>query len=240
MVRRVGIESKFMNNHEEEQGHGPQEKKRAGGNGPADAGNPAAGGGLPRALTQVRLVRGAGVTIVEPSRPPAEVPGGGAGEGVEPFTAFPMPRVPKSLADWVAIFGETFWQRHRRCAAALLLLGGAARRWGMTIPPQRCSRDSACWSTRIEDSSGDAAGPAGDGLLAGTFQTRVLTRGEDPADAPPPHDGLHFVHMLGEGEPAIHCFVRAGGVCSAVSAADVLMDDWDYMLEQSLPRMQLL
>lgn len=227
-----------MNKHEDEQGHGPQEEDGAGGKRPADAGNPAAGGGLPRALTRVRLVRGAGVTIVEPSRPPAGVPGGGAGEGVEPFSPFPMPRVPKSLADWIAIFGETFWQRHRRCAAALLLLG-RAHRWGMTIPPQRCSRDSACWSTRLEDSSGEA-GLAGDCLLAGTFQTRMLARGEDPSDAPPPHDGLHFVHVLGEGDPAIHCFVRAGGECEAVPAADVLVDDWDYMLEQCLPRMQLV
>lgn len=186
-----------------------------------------------RALPQLRLADNGAVVSVLPSAPT-----GAGDERTAPlFNPFGLPQVPKSLTDHLALLGERFHARHGRCVAAVLLLDVASRQWSWAIPAQRCARDAACWSASRADFP--AFPPTA--LLAGSFQTRVLAEGEQPADCPPPHDGLHFVLVAGQrGEPpAIWSFVRAAGRTRHVPAADLIVDDLDAAIAQALPRLTL-
>jgi hypothetical protein len=186
----------------------------------------------PRALPQVRLVEDEHAVRVHLAD----------GSVVAGFRPFGLPAVPQSLTDWTAIFCERFWADRRRCVAMVLMLDLKTRGWAMALPAQRCGRDAACWSTLRADfpQFPDTA------VLCGTFQSRVLAAGEDPADAVPPVPGLHFVLSLpgtAEMQPGrVYCFVRTGAAAGStrlVPADDVILDDWAAALEQALPRLTM-
>ena len=185
-----------------------------------------------RALPQVRLVEDEHAVRVHLAD----------GTVVAGFRPFGLPAIPQSLCDWCAIFCERFWAERKRCVAMVLMLDVRTRGWAMALPAQRCGRDAACWSTARADypQFPETA------VLCGTFQSRILAPGEDPADAVPPAAGLHFVLSLpgtAEVQPGrVYCFVRtdaAAGSTRLVPAADVILDDWAAALEQALPRVTL-
>lgn len=181
----------------------------------------------PRSLPIVRLSDDGEHVVVLPQ-------GDFDGPGDQPLH---LPPVPKSLTDWVALLGERFRRVHRRCVATVLLLDVRTAGWSAAVPAQRCGRTAACWSAARVDFPHFPP----DAVVAGSFQTRVLSPGEDPGDCPPPHDGLHFVHVLaGDGESqTIHSYFRAGGDTRPVPAADVIFDDLEAVIEQALPRLTL-
>jgi hypothetical protein len=183
--------------------------------------------GRPRALPQVWLVASSGEVLVAP-----------AGPATPAFDPFPLPPVPKSLSDWLAILCEDFWREHRRCLGTVLLLEPHKRAWRPAIPAQRCARDAACWSLRRDD----LPAPELEVVLAGSFQTRVLAAGEDPAAAPPPHDGVHLVLDIGPSGRAstIRSFLRAGGQTRQVSPEAIMFDDWKEALAHAMPRIKLV
>lgn len=185
-----------------------------------------------RALPQVRLVEDEHAVTVHLAE----------GSVTAGFRPFGLPPIPQSLTDWLAIFSERFWAEQHRCVAAVLLLDIQSCGWAMALPAQRCGRDAACWSTLRSDfpQFPDTA------VLCGTFQSRVLAEGEDPADAVPPIPGLHLVLSLPgtvEVQPGrVYCFVRTDAVAGStrlVPAADVIFDDWAAALEQALPRLTM-
>jgi hypothetical protein len=196
------------------------------------------GGDAARALPQIQLVDDGRTMRV---LPPVRAAGADDDDAAAPapsFAPFDFPRVPKTMTDFLALLGDRFRARHGRCVAAVLLLDAATRQWSSAIPAQRCARDAACWSASRADFPTFPRGA----LLAGSFQTRVLSAGESPADCPPPHDGLHFVLLLGRpggDPPTIWCFVRAGGATRRVAAADVVVDDLDATIREALPRLTL-
>lgn len=117
------------------------------------------------------------------------------------------------------------------------MLDRETRQWSSAIPAQRCAKDAACWSASRADFP-DFPSAA---LLAGSFQTRVLADGEQPADCPPPHDGLHFVLVAGRhgAPPTIWSFIRAAGITRHVPAADLIVNDLDAAIDQALPQLTL-
>ena len=74
-------------------------------------------------------------------------------------------------------------------------------------------------------------------LLAGTYQSRVLDGGEEAADAVPPCDGVHLVHVIRPERQSVWAFVRAGGLTHRVPAGDLLFDDLEAALQACLPRL---
>jgi hypothetical protein len=185
-------------------------------------------GGGPRALPQVRLVRRDEDVQVLPA------PRDDAGPEQE-FPPLKLAKLPRSVTDRLALFVELVHRRHNCCVGALLLLDRRSGDWNFRIPAQRCGRTASCWSALARDvpqvSEYD--------LLAGSFQSRLLASGEDAADAPPPHDGVHFVLRLEEGGGSILCFIRAQGKTIFVPADQVIYDDLEAALEECLPRLKL-
>ncbi len=182
-------------------------------------------GGLP----QVRLVRRDKDVLVLPA---AAAQGGGL-TAQSDFEPFPLAQLPKLLTDQLALFCELLHRRHGRCVGALLLLDGRAREWSFRIPAQRCGRTASCWSALARDVHQTSGGV----LLAGTYQSRVLDGGEDVADAVPPCDGVHLVHVISPQRQSIWTFVRAEGVTRRVPAEDVVFDDLEAALQECLPRL---
>jgi hypothetical protein len=157
-------------------------------------------------------------------------------EGDLAFEPFPLPPVPRSVLDWLIVCGERFWRQHRRCIA-VLLLDTKTRQWALAIPAQRCGREAACWST----ARGDFPSFPDSTVLCGSFQSRRLSGGDEPIDAVPPSDGVHFVHVIGHpSDPCkAHCFLRCESGTRAVAPPEVLIDDWLLMIEQAMPRLTL-
>ena len=184
------------------------------------------GAGGPTALPRIRLVRRDDATLVEPL-----LAGAGA-DGCEPFR---LAKLARSLANDLALFGELVWQQHRRCVGVLLLLDRRSHEWTYRVPAQRCGKGAACWSALRQDVSQVAE----DHLLAGSYQTRLLAQGEESADAPPPHDGVHFVHVIEPAPTAVWSCLRGEGHTHAVPADDVIYDDVQAALEECLPRLRL-
>ncbi len=147
--------------------------------------------------------------------------------GTADTDAYALCRVPKSLIDELAIAAQWFWNRHKRCLGILLMLEPKKRVWSATIPTQRCSRDSSCWSPRQRDLPTELP----TSILVGSFQSRVLSPGEDPADCPPPHDGLHLVMIVGSDPLCIVAFLRCEGKTRQVPASDILFDDCEELIE---------
>lgn len=185
----------------------------------------------PRPLEHVRLFLQEGVPHVTPPQ-----------SATTPLAPIPLPPVPRSLADWLAAFGQSFLHRHRRCVAALLLLDCSSGLWAMTIPTQRASRDSSCWQVAGSDRP---CLPPGF-VVAGSFQTRLLCPGESMADAVPPVDGVHLVQdqHIQQNQPGeqfrIGCFLGVGGIVRPVSCEQVLLDDMALTLEEVMARVTLV
>ncbi len=181
------------------------------------------------ALPQARLSDDGPTILVLPPQCP--------GSAVPMFEPFGLPQLPKSLTDWLAILGERFRARHGRSIAAVLLLDTDCKQWSMVVPAQRCDRDASCWSASRKDFPDFPRNT----LLAGSFQSRLLSSGEEPADCPPPHDGLHLVSIVGRKDepPTVWCFVRAGCRTRLVRAVDLIADDWENVIVQALPRITL-
>jgi hypothetical protein len=184
-----------------------------------------------RLLPQVRLVQHErGVTVYPNLSSTA-----GNCDLAQPFE---LSQIPKSLTDRSALICQSFWHKHRRCLALVLMLDVKERYWSTVIPPQRSCRDSACWSAVRTDLPGILPSM----VLLGSFQARMLGPKEEAIDCPPPHDGVHFVHCIGI-DPQIslvRCFLRAEGRTEEVSAADILVDDGHMSIEEALPRIQLV
>ncbi len=152
------------------------------------------------------------------------------------FDPFEMPQIPRSLADWLLSLCQHFWNQHRRCLAAVLLLDSQTHGWGTAIPTQRCSRDASCWSTRRENVDGLLPTH----LLAGSFQCRIISPGEELADAVPPVDGVHLVLQLTPQKNVLAMFIRMNGIVQAASADRVFLDDWENMLRRVESRLTLI
>ena len=185
----------------------------------------------PCTLSQVRLARQDNHTllVLPPEHAPADLP------AFEPFT---MPALKKSTTDRMAVLAEMHWQMNRRCIGMVLALDVLKRSWRFTIPNQRCSRDSACWSVLQEDYQQIEP----HWLLAGSFQSRLVHKEEEVIDAPPPHDGVHFVMSIERqgGERKIWTFYRFDLKTRLVPAEAALVDDWEGQLREALPRLKLV
>lgn len=140
----------------------------------------------PRSLPLARLCLENGDLILHP---PVNEP--------ELFAPFPLPKLMRTMTDWLAAASEQFYQQHGRCLAIVLLVDPAQQAWGITVPRQRCGVDGCCWSTSRDDFTDLPAGS----VVAGSFQGRVLARGDEIGDCPPPHDGVHLVHLIGDQSP---------------------------------------
>jgi hypothetical protein len=108
--------------------------------------------------------------------------------------------------------------------------------WITAIPAQRCSRDASCWSTRKEDVDGLPSNQ----LLAGSFQCRVLSPGDELADSVPHLDGVHMVLQLTPEHNALAVFLRMGGIVQAALVDRVFVDDWENMLRRVKSRLTLI
>jgi hypothetical protein len=177
-----------------------------------------------RALPTLRLIRENDHVLFVPGVAPAV-----SGTDVEPAR---LPVLPKMLTDHLALLCELVWQRHRRCFAVVLLLNPNTQDWCYAVPRQRCGRTASCWSTLRRD----VPEAPEDTLLAGSFQTRVLAPGEDPADAVPPLPGVHMVHTV-QPEHEIRCFLRVDDQTHPVAARVVIVDDMEVAMQGWLPRL---
>lgn len=78
-------------------------------------------------------------------------------------------------------------------------------------------------------------------VVAGSSQPAVLAEPAEASWLVPAFDGLHIVDDVAvrdaDGEPASHCFVRAGGILHPVGAEAVIVDDWVAALRQHAERM---
>ena len=207
---------------------------------PKSAGAGGSDGGRPRALPRLRLThREDGFLVTADGMAPAIPPGAAVAPAFEPFR---LPKMPKSMADQLVLFGDLVWRRHGRCVAVLLLMDPATRRWSFRVPAQRCGPAASCWSASAADVPRRARG--GGPLLAGSYQTRLLAGGEAPGHAPPPHDGVHVVHQVGPaggpGPQSVSVFLTAGGRMRPVAAEEVLLDDLEAGLEECLPRLTFM
>jgi hypothetical protein len=188
---------------------------------------PEGGRALPRALPQLYLDNNGPVTVAHPAV--------GSTLRFEPFN---LPLMPQSMTDWCAQAAQRFWRQRQRCLGIVLLLNVRTREWTAAIPSQRCSKSASCWSAALADFPSFPP----ETILAGSFQTRLLGGGEEPADCPPPHDGIHLVQQAGP-EPIpqpVWCLARAGGRTFDVKPHDVLFDDIDAALQQAAPRLTVL
>jgi hypothetical protein len=232
--------------------------------GPDASGRPAIHAGRPErperperiALPQVRLDDAGEFTVVSSADPAAL-----------DFDPFPMPQLPGSAAAWAGRILERIWARHRRCAAAVLMLdvvreNGAdpaagndghdghdgvpqagvyvGRGWSAALPRQTCGRTAANWSARRSDFPTFPPGAA----VAGSFQARVLSRGEELVDVAPPVDGVHLVLLLTpdatEASPReVACVLRANGVSKLVGPGNLIYDDCEAAIDDALPRLTL-
>jgi hypothetical protein len=147
----------------------------------------------------------------------------------------PLCQIPKSLADSLTTACLWFWRRHHRCVGIVLLLDPVRQSWTAVIPAQRSSADSACWSAARRDIPGTDP----DTAIAGSFQSRVLAPGEELADCPPPHDGVHIVMSVGGETVGLAAFLRCGGVTRPVPPQDVLFDDLELMFLAAADRIVL-
>ena len=176
-----------------------------------------------RALPQVRLLRDDKDGAVV-----APLPADAAGAEYPPFEPFSLVKFPRVMSDLLASLADRVYRGHDRCVAAVLLLELPVRTWQFRVPVQRCSHTSACWSVRVRDVQDVPA----NALLAGSFQSRRLSAGEEVADAVPPHDGLHLVQVLEPHAQVIHCFLRGEGRTDAVPPQHVLLDDVELWLSE--------
>src|SRR5207249_1161278 len=190
-------------------------------------------GGHPVALPQVRITRSEDATWVSP--PAAAATTGDVANEALNFSQFPLVKLPKSLSDQLAAFAQQIWITHSRCVGILLLLDPCARSWSFAVPRQRAGANASCWSGL----RADALGAEDHHLLAGSFQSRTLEPGEDPADAPPPHDGIHLVYAPSPQPQRIYTFLRSEGKTLLVPAQDLLFDDLQAALREYLPRLGL-
>jgi hypothetical protein len=182
---------------------------------------------IPRALPQLTLDNEGPTTVAHPHR-----------GSTLTFVPFDLPLLPQNLTDWCAQVAQRFWIQRRRCLGLVLLLDVRTHEWTAAIPAQRCAKSASCWSAALADFTSFPP----ETVLGGSFQTRVLSRGEEPADCPPPHDGIHLVQRAGP-EPSPHsvwCLARAGGSTFTVEPRDVLFDDVAVALEQAAPRLAVL
>jgi hypothetical protein len=181
----------------------------------------------PRGLPQVRLRRDGEAILVVP-QPSAE----GAGESFPAFEPFPLPKLPTALSDGCAEMAELVWQGQGRCVGFILLLDCTLHRWGVAVPRQRCSKDSACWHVLREDLPDFGPGE----FLGGSFQSRVVAE-DGMIDSPPPCDGLHLLQQVLPTHRSIACFLTVGGERRRVDPAEVLTDTWEQMLRRHAQRL---
>lgn len=180
-----------------------------------------------RALPQIVLCNDGSITMAKPAE---NTPFN--------FKPFSLPPVPQSVTDWSALVAQRFWTDRGRCLGILLLLNVKSLQWSTAIPAQRCSPTASCWSAALADFPDFPP----DTVLAGSFQTRVLSSGEEPIDCPPPSQGLHFVQSVRPDlkPQAIWSFVRVGDQTVAVDGCDVIFDDWSAALDQAMARLTIL
>src|SRR5882724_5266700 len=142
--------------------------------------------------------------------------------------SFVLPPLPMSVTNRCLVMAQSFWATHRRCIGFLLLMDCENHRWGCGIPTQRCSADAACWNINRRDFDELPASS----VVAGSFQSRVVSNLEELVDAPPPCPGLHLVHRVGGdyNGPEIATFLRAGEICLPIQPEVALFDDWSAAL----------
>ena len=179
-----------------------------------------------RALPQVRLIRRNDKVLVAPT---------GESNAAPAFEPFALPKLPKCITDHIALFCERIQREHARCVGAVLLMDRKTKEWTIRLPVQRCGRTSSCWSALERD----VPELTEDLFLAGSYQLRQLEPGEEPVDAPPPHDGVHFVHVIGPKTQSIWTFLRAEGQTHRIPADVVIFDDMAAAIEEALPRLRM-
>jgi hypothetical protein len=179
-----------------------------------------------RALPQIRLVPAHPKLLVSSStQEPADL-----------FDPFPLPPLPISLSNQCAVMAETFYQQHQRCVGFVLLLDCRDRSWGIGIPRQRCSADSACWDTSREDFPNLPP----QSVVAGSFQSRIIHTASELPEVPPPHDGMHLVQRFEPDQWSIASFIRIGNRCNQVSFDQIIIDDWNSLIHQHASRLTIV
>jgi len=153
-----------------------------------------------------------------------------------PFEPFELPPIHKSLCNWMFQLADDFRQQYQRCLAILLFLDCQTRNWGLGIPSQRASHDTSCFWARRDDFA--HFGPSI--YVAGSFQTRIFSPEEQPADAVPNSDGLHLVLQV-EGESAcLFAFLRSREQLQSILPDRIILDDLTAALARCMDRVQLL
>ena len=96
----------------------------------------------------------------------------------------------------------------------------AYRSWLLFVPPQRCGKDSACWSGDLN------AGFPQPSVVLASLQYRDFSSGDEPIDAVPGVDGMHFVAEATEGpSPRLWCFAHVAGRVTPVELEQFVYDD---------------
>lgn len=186
---------------------------------------------IARALPTLRLIENGDHWLATPPNAAA------SGETTRPLSPFVLPRIPESLVHWLTIGGEAVWSRRQRCVAALLVLGIRSGRWTTRLPSQRCGPDAACWAALRDP----LPGLPDDACLGGSYQTRVIGRGEHPSDTVPAVPGVHLVHCVGQadGRRPLWTFVRAGETLRPVCPDRIIVNDWADAVDEAMPRLRL-
>jgi hypothetical protein len=170
----------------------------------------------------VRLSYEGGCFLVNP---PAKAPSA--------FEPLELPLLSRSAADRMALLLEGLWQRQGRVAGFILFLDTRQKRWAWGVPRQRSGGESACWNV----SRDDFPQLPPECVVAGSFQSRVFAGGEEPPDATPPADGLHFVLRIDPDARGIWSFVRMGGEPLAAMPGALIFDDFEDDLRNLTSRL---
>jgi hypothetical protein len=179
-----------------------------------------------RALPQIRLTPVDRKLLVSPCTE----------EAADQFEPFLLPAIPLTISNHCSIMAETFYQKHHRCIGFVLLSNCPHRAWGIGVPQQRCSPDSACWDALREDFADLPA----HSVVAGSFQSRIIHSAEELPEVPPPHDGIHLVQRIEPNWRSISSFVRIGSQCTPISFDQIFVDDWSHLIDKNEARLKIV
>ena len=177
---------------------------------------------ISRALPLVQLRREGDAVIVVPDSPELQ--------------RFHLPRIDKSLVDWLSSALEQILREHQRCAAILLALDLSTPQWTFYVPRQNADRDAACWL--LHKNPTVVLPPTN--RIAGSLQVRILAPGEEAADAIPPVDGLHIVQVFNEDILTMWCFLRVHHEAMHVDPDDVIERDLARLVAKIRDRTQFI
>lgn len=184
---------------------------------------PPATGGQP--LGSVELIQGRHGLLVSP---PAKT------VGEDCFEPFPLPLLPRSLADQAAFLADAFWQHQHRCMAFLLLLNCEQHCWRLWVPRQHCGPDASCWSlTALSQTD-----PGPHWRVGGSIQSRILNdQDEEILDAIPLLPGVHQLLRIHPERQGVWSTLCLRGRVYPVMPHSILFDDFRQLFDDSRDRL---